>query len=135
MKFSRPEYWSGQPFPSPGDLPNPGIEPRSPTLQADSLPVEPQGKPTEHGRRHEKRGESEAVKTKRKKDREGGREQDRGRRETEKGKGKKKGGKKMKKTRKRFTQTNYVCVLSSVQLFATPWTIAHQAPLTNHNGI
>ena len=32
MKFSRPEYWSGQPFPSPGDLPNPGIEPRSPTL-------------------------------------------------------------------------------------------------------
>jgi len=45
MEFSRPEYWSGQPFPSPGDLPNPGIEPRSPTLQADSLPVEPQGKP------------------------------------------------------------------------------------------
>ena len=45
MKFSRPEYWSGQPFPSPGDLPNPGIEPRSPALQADSLPVEPQGKP------------------------------------------------------------------------------------------
>ena len=43
--FSRPEYWNGQPFPSPGDLPNPGIEPRSPTLQADSLPAEPQGKP------------------------------------------------------------------------------------------
>ena len=39
------EYWSGQPFPSPGDLPNPGIEPRSPTLQADSLPAEPQRKP------------------------------------------------------------------------------------------
>ena len=37
------EYWSGQPFPSPGDLPNPGIEPRSPTLQADFLPAEPQG--------------------------------------------------------------------------------------------
>ena len=37
------EYWSGQPFPSPGDLPNPGIEPRSPVLQADSLPAEPQG--------------------------------------------------------------------------------------------
>ena len=35
----------GKPFPSPGDLPNPGIEPRSPALQADSLPVEPQGKP------------------------------------------------------------------------------------------
>ena len=45
MEFSRPEYWSGWPFPSPGDLPNPGIEPRSPISQADSLPVEPQGKP------------------------------------------------------------------------------------------
>ena len=45
MEFSRPEYWSGQPFPSPGELPNPEIEPRSPTLQADSLPAEPQGKP------------------------------------------------------------------------------------------
>ena len=40
-EFSRPEYWSGEPFPSPGDLPNPGIEPRSPALQADSLPAEP----------------------------------------------------------------------------------------------
>ena len=37
--FSRPEYWSGLPFPSPGDLPDPGIEPGSPTLQADSLPA------------------------------------------------------------------------------------------------
>ena len=45
MEFSRPEYWSGWPFLSPGDLPNPGIEPRSPTWQADSLPAEPQGKP------------------------------------------------------------------------------------------
>ena len=36
-EFSRPEYWSGQPFPSPGDLPNPGIEPRSPSLQADAF--------------------------------------------------------------------------------------------------
>ena len=45
MEFSRPEYWSGYPFPCPGDLPNPGIEPRSPALQADSLPFEPQGKP------------------------------------------------------------------------------------------
>ena len=43
--FSRQEYWSGLPFPSPGDLPNPGIEPRSPTLQADVLPSEPPGKP------------------------------------------------------------------------------------------
>jgi len=45
MGFSRPEHWSGQPFPSPGDLPNPGIEPRSPALQVDSLQAEPQGKP------------------------------------------------------------------------------------------
>ena len=40
MEFSRPEYWSGQPFPSQGDLPKPGIEPTSPALQADSLPAE-----------------------------------------------------------------------------------------------
>ena len=38
--FSRQEYWSGLPFPSPGDLPNPGIKPRSPALQADALPTE-----------------------------------------------------------------------------------------------
>ena len=43
--FSRQEYWSGLPFPSPGNLPNPWIEPRSPTLQADSLPTELRGKP------------------------------------------------------------------------------------------
>ena len=45
MGFSRQEYWSGLPFPSPGDLPNPGIEPWSPTLQADALTSEPPGKP------------------------------------------------------------------------------------------
>ena len=45
MGFSRQEYWSGLPFPSPGDLPDPGIEPRSPALQADDLPSEPPGKP------------------------------------------------------------------------------------------
>ena len=45
MEFSRQEYWSGLPFPSPGDLPDPGIDPRPPTLQADSLPSEPPGKP------------------------------------------------------------------------------------------
>ena len=44
MEFSRPEHWSGQPFPSPGDLPDSGMEPRSPTLQADSLPAKPQEK-------------------------------------------------------------------------------------------
>ena len=45
MEFFRPEYWSGWPFPSPGDLPNPGIEPGSPALQADSLPTKLSGKP------------------------------------------------------------------------------------------
>ena len=49
MEFSRPEYWSGQPFPSPGDLSNLGIKPRPPALQADSLPAEPQGKPKDTG--------------------------------------------------------------------------------------
>ena len=44
MGFSRQEYWSGLPFPSPGDIPNPGIEPESPTLQADALTSEPPGK-------------------------------------------------------------------------------------------
>ena len=45
MGFSKQEYWSGLPFPSPGDLPNPGIEPRSPTFQANALTSEPLGKP------------------------------------------------------------------------------------------
>ena len=45
MEFSRPEYWSGQPFPSPGNLPKPRIKPRCPALQADCLPAEPSGKP------------------------------------------------------------------------------------------
>ena len=45
MGFSKQEYWSGLPFPSPEDLPNPGIEPGSPALQADALPAERQGKP------------------------------------------------------------------------------------------
>ena len=49
MKFARQEYWSGLSFPSSGDLPNPGIEPRSPTLQADSFPAESQGKPKNTG--------------------------------------------------------------------------------------
>ena len=46
MRFSRQEYWSGLPFPSPGDPPNPGITPGFPTLQADTLPSEPPGKVT-----------------------------------------------------------------------------------------
>ena len=48
MGFSRQEYWSGLPFPSPGDLPNSGIKPGSPALQADSLPTEPLGKSSEN---------------------------------------------------------------------------------------
>ena len=44
IEFSRPTYWSGLPFPSPGDLPHPGTEPRSPTLQTDSSPSGPPGK-------------------------------------------------------------------------------------------
>ena len=45
MGFPRQEHWSGLPFPSPGDFSDPGIEPRSPALQADSLPFEPPGNP------------------------------------------------------------------------------------------
>ena len=45
MEFSTQEHWSGKPFPFPGDLPDSGIKPGSPTLQADSLPFEPSGKP------------------------------------------------------------------------------------------
>jgi len=51
MRFSRQEYWSGLPFPSPGDLPNPGIEPGSPALQADSFPTELKGSPNFTGSR------------------------------------------------------------------------------------
>ena len=49
MEFSRPEYWSGEPFSSPGDFPDLGIKPRSPSLQADSLPAESPGKPKNNG--------------------------------------------------------------------------------------
>ena len=71
MEFSRQEYWSGLPFPSPGDLRNPGIEPGFPALQAEALPSEPPGKPTKWstinltpgyvlhcGRRHEAKAEA-----------------------------------------------------------------------------
>ena len=50
MDFSRQEHWSGSPFPSPGNLPEPTIKPASPALQADSLPSEPPGKPSERWR-------------------------------------------------------------------------------------
>ena len=46
MGFSRQEYWNGLPFPSPGDLPHPGIEPRPPASEADALTSEPPGKPS-----------------------------------------------------------------------------------------
>ena len=46
MEFSRQEYWSGLPFASPGDLPDPGMEPASPALQADSSPLSQQGSPS-----------------------------------------------------------------------------------------
>ena len=52
MGFSRQEYWSGLPFPSPGDLPDPGINPGSPTLPAGSLPSEPPEKPHDKPRQH-----------------------------------------------------------------------------------
>ena len=58
MTFSRQEHWSGLPFPSPGDLPDPGIEPGSPTLQADALPSETPGKLVE-----EFKGVREGVKS------------------------------------------------------------------------
>ena len=48
MEFSRPEYWSGLPFPSPEYLPDPGIKPGSPALQVDSFLPEPPGKPNVH---------------------------------------------------------------------------------------
>ena len=50
MEFSRQEYWSGMPLPSPGDLPDPGIEPGSPALRVDTLPSELPGKPVPSNR-------------------------------------------------------------------------------------
>ena len=49
LDFPKPEYWSGKSFPSPGDLPNRGVKPRSPALQEGSLPFEPSGKPKNTG--------------------------------------------------------------------------------------
>ena len=56
MGFSRQEYWSGLPFPSSGDLPYPGIKPRSPALQAGVLTSEPPGKPLPREEAHSNRG-------------------------------------------------------------------------------
>ena len=62
--FSRQEYWSWLPFPSPGDLPDTGIKPRSPTLQAESLPFEPLGAPVKPWRQAENSGTGVGVMTK-----------------------------------------------------------------------
>ena len=51
LRFPRQEYWSGLPFPAPGDLPDPGMEPVSPALQADSLLLNDQGSPSVKGTR------------------------------------------------------------------------------------
>ena len=56
MEFSKQEYWSGLPFPSPGDLPNPEIEPGSPALQADALPSKLPGKPLYYKKNHFSKG-------------------------------------------------------------------------------
>jgi len=58
MEFSSQEYWSRLPFSSPGDLPDPGIKPRSLTLEADSLPSEPPGKSLLESSLHESKEES-----------------------------------------------------------------------------
>ena len=62
MEFSRQQYWNGLPFPSPGDLPNPGIEPGSPALQGNSLLPEPSGKPQELGSHKDKSDPNPALK-------------------------------------------------------------------------
>ena len=62
MEFSRQEYWSGLPFPSPGDLPNLGIEHGSPALQADALPSEPPGKYPLGGRQNESHNHRKLIK-------------------------------------------------------------------------
>ena len=75
MGFSRQEYWSGVPLLSPGDLPNPGIEPRSPALQADTLTSEPPGKPldtVEESVNRERESHSSTKKQKDRKSRSGG---------------------------------------------------------------
>ena len=61
VRFSRQGYWSGLPFPFPGDLPNPGIEPGSPAVQADSLPTELQGKPKKWNNETEKKRANSTV--------------------------------------------------------------------------
>ena len=98
MEFSWQEHWSELPFPSSGDLPNPGIEPGSPELQADSLLSEPPGKTL-----------SRIVVI---------------------------SGYGVTILKLIFVSCGIqkmsacMCVLSCVQLFVTPWTVAHQAPLS-----
>ena len=63
MEFSRQEYWTGLPFPSPGDLPDPGIKPRCPAFQADPSPSEPPEQPQANGRKKQftARGTEQAI--------------------------------------------------------------------------
>ena len=63
MEFSRPEYWSRQLWHSPEDLSNPGIEPRTPALQVDSLPAEPQEKPLNCYRSYQKHDLKQSMQT------------------------------------------------------------------------
>ena len=61
IEFSRQEYWSGLPFPSPGDLPKPGMEPRSPALRADASPSEPPGNPLRSEEKKKKKRSEERL--------------------------------------------------------------------------
>ena len=142
MEFSRQEYWGGLPFPSPGILPNPGIEPGSPSLQANFLPSVLPGKPQSHQKTilfqtSRSRGLKLAISWNNRKQR---------RRKEIKNtcctfwlvmKFKSWSSHIWKRTFYGWARDfeSYLCVcvcksLSGVQLFVTPWTVAPQAPLS-----
>ena len=119
MGFSRQEYWSGLPCPSPGDLPNPGIKPRSPALQTDSLLFKLLGKPKNTGvnklsllqgifRARNSTGVSCIA-------------------------GDSLPAEILRKPQSDFHGMDMLHYFTHVWLFATPWTIAHQAPLCPGN--
>ena len=125
MGFSRQECWSGLPFPAPGDLPDPGIEPGSPALRADALPSKPQGKPWHHMRAGKISRALLESNLKMKKHNLSNRNV-----------------KYPEKLHKKTVLWTYyfflfpkkvkvkVKSLSRVRLFVTPWTVAYQAPLS-----